>query len=159
MYVCVYIYICVCVYIYIYIYVCVCVCVCVSCSSYTEDRPVYIIQRTRSMLFVKILGDLCKNHTRQKHRVVKCRVSCRCSDKLTAGLELNNAVWFCSRCSVYFIILNSANWLGIFPFSSSFAFWSVITVVTFWNSDRRISHEMKSGERDGKKFFLCIPQS
>jgi len=82
------------------------------------------------MLFRKILGDLCKNHTKQTHRVVKSRVSRRCSDKLTAGLELNDAVCFSSRCSVYFVILNCANWLGIVPFSS-FAFWSIIAVVRF----------------------------
>ena len=86
-YIKVYIYI----YIYIYIYKCVCVCVCVciyiyiyiyiSYFSYTEDKSVDIIKRIRLMLFRKILGDLCKNHTKQTHRLVKCRVSCRRSDK------------------------------------------------------------------------------
>jgi hypothetical protein len=42
--------------------------------------------------------------------------------KLTAGLELNKAVWLGSLCGVYFIILIWANWLGIFPAISSFAF-------------------------------------
>jgi hypothetical protein len=52
-------------------------------------------------------------------------------NKLTAGLELNNAVWFCCRCSVYFIILNCAYWLGIAPFIFflRFAFLSVVTLI------------------------------
>jgi hypothetical protein len=87
------------------------------------------------MLFRKILGNLCKNRTKQtnKHTVWLNAefLVVAVINKLTAGLELNKAVWFCFLCSVYFIILNCANWLGIFPFISSFAFWSVIAVTTF----------------------------